>query len=243
MSRTLQSTPTENQNAGEEVVWPEFAPSPGYRSFIERLRRARIECGLSIPDMAKRVGLGFQLAHEFENLITPLPFCHLSLWSEAVGVPFEDFVAIYNAEMEELFDAQEREAQEREAQEREAQEREAREREAQEREAQEREAQEREREAQEREAQEREAQEREAQEREFREREFREREFRERKAEPNAPCITNTEAPTLAPTEAPAPAPTSVSRGGGFLNLLRSVAAHIRDHFLSRFSTPKETSK
>ncbi len=126
MSRALQPTPKPDaQIEAEEIVWPEFAPSPGYRSFIERLRHARIERGLSIPDMAKRVGLGFQLAHEFENLITPLPFCHLSLWSEAVGVPFEDFVAIYNAEMEELFDAQEREAEEREAQEREAQEREA----------------------------------------------------------------------------------------------------------------------
>ena len=145
MSRTLQPTPKPDaQVVAEDIVWPEFAPSPGYRHFIERLRRARIECGLSLSDMAKRVGLGFQLAHEFENLITPLPFCHLSLWSEAVGVPFDDFVAIYNAEMEELFDAQERETQERETQERETQEREAQEREAQEREAQEREAEQRE---------------------------------------------------------------------------------------------------
>lgn len=125
MSRTTSPTSTENQNAGEEFVWPEFAPSPGHRNFIERLRRARIDCGLSIPDMAKRVGLGLRLAREFENAITPLPFCHLEIWCQVVGVPFEDYLALYWAEMEVYFEAEEREAEEREAaQEREVQERE-----------------------------------------------------------------------------------------------------------------------
>jgi hypothetical protein len=62
---------------------------------------ARIERGLSIADMSDEVGLTFRLAHEFENLTTPLPFEWLELWCQTVGVPFEDYIAIYRADQSE----------------------------------------------------------------------------------------------------------------------------------------------
>ncbi len=168
MSRALQTTCTQTASApieAEEIVWPEFNPSPGYCHFIERLNRARIERGLSIADMAGEVGLTFRLANEFENGVTPLPFCHLELWCEAVGVPFDDYLALYRAE---------------------------------------------------------------------------ERAWDEREAEKKAPCITDTEATE---TEAPAPALSRSPSSFGFLNSLRSAFAHIRDRFLSLFSTPEQKPK
>lgn len=157
MSRTTSPTVTQSQ---EQVVWPDSTPSTTHFSFIERLKRARIERGLSIPDMADRVGLGLRLAHEFEDVVTPLPFSHLELWCEAVGVPFADYLSIYWAEEREI------------------------------------------------------------------------RECEEREAEQKAPCITNTTS-----DETAAPALSYSPRGCGILNFLRSLVAHIRERFLSRFST------
>lgn len=99
------------------AIYPEFNPSPGYRAFIERLRLARLERGLSIADMSDEVGLTFRLAHEFENITAPLPFEWLEIWCQTVGVQFEDFLAIYWAderEWQERQDAKEA-AQKREA--------------------------------------------------------------------------------------------------------------------------------
>ena len=96
MSRATPSTSA--QVVAEEFVCPEFNPSPAYRGFVERLRLARIERGLSIAEMSDEVGLTFRLAHEFENLAAPLPFEWLELWCQTVGVPFEDFLAIYWAD-------------------------------------------------------------------------------------------------------------------------------------------------
>lgn len=172
MSHATASNPNSPTEAEAEFVWPEFNPSPAHRNFIERLRLARLERGLSIADMSDEVGLTFRLANEFESLTTPLPFDYLELWCQVVGVPFDDYLAIYRAD-ERAWD--ERQAEKKAA---------------------------------------------------------REREVRE------TPCLTNTEATD---TEAPTPAPTSVSRGFGFLNLLRSIAAHIANRMRSRFFTPKET--
>jgi transcriptional regulator with XRE-family HTH domain len=100
MSNATQPTQIE----AEEFVWPDFNPSIGHRSFIERLRLTRLERGLSIADMADEVELHHKLAYEFENALTPLPFDYLEVWCQAVRVPFEDFLAIYWAD-EEAYDA------------------------------------------------------------------------------------------------------------------------------------------
>ncbi len=100
----IPASPTSSISAQietEEIVWPEFNPSSAYRDFIERLRLARIERGLSIADMSDEVGLTFRLAHEFENLTAPLPFEWLEVWCETVGVPFEDYLTIYRADQRE----------------------------------------------------------------------------------------------------------------------------------------------
>jgi transcriptional regulator with XRE-family HTH domain len=98
VSRTIQPT---SQTEAEPLVWPAFSPSPRYRSFIERLRLARLERGLSIADMTDEVGLSFKLAYEFENIVTPLPFDYLEVWCETVGIPFADYLAIYRADQRE----------------------------------------------------------------------------------------------------------------------------------------------
>ena len=116
MSRTIQPTPESASaqiEAQEEFVWPEIYPSRGYRGFIKRLRLARINKGLSIADMSDEVGLSFRLAYEFENLVAPLPFCHMRVWCDVVGVPFDDFLAIYWADEEAYAVAKEREAEQK----------------------------------------------------------------------------------------------------------------------------------
>jgi transcriptional regulator with XRE-family HTH domain len=101
------TSPTSSVSAQtEEFVWPQFNTSTRYRRFIERLRLARIERGLSIADMSDEVGLSFKLAYEFENLITPLPFEWLEIWCETVGVPFADYLAIYRADQREWDEGQ-----------------------------------------------------------------------------------------------------------------------------------------
>ena len=97
MSRTIQPT-SQTEVEAEEFIWPEFNPSHRYREFIERLRLARLERGLSIADMSDEVGLTFRLAHEFENIVAPLPFEWLEVWCETVGVPFADYLTIYRAD-------------------------------------------------------------------------------------------------------------------------------------------------
>ncbi len=102
MSRTTSPTSEPKaQTEAEEFVWPQFNPSTGYRRFIERLRLARLERGLSIAEMSDEVGLTFRLAHEFENIVAPLPFEWLEVWCQTVGVPFNDYIAIYRADQRE----------------------------------------------------------------------------------------------------------------------------------------------
>ncbi len=102
MNRTTSpASEPKAQVVAEEFVWPQFNPSSAYRRFIERLRLARLERGLSIADMSDEVGLTFRLAHEFETLTAPLPFEWLEVWCETVGVPFADYLTIYRADQRE----------------------------------------------------------------------------------------------------------------------------------------------
>jgi transcriptional regulator with XRE-family HTH domain len=87
MSRTIQFVDTDPE--------PGSNYTPAYREFFERLRRARIEKGLSLFEVAELVGLQLSLAYEVENLIAPLPFEWLEVWCKVVGVPFEDYLAVY----------------------------------------------------------------------------------------------------------------------------------------------------
>ena len=102
MSRTIQFVATDPE--------PDSKYTPQYRQFFGRLRRARIEKGLSLSEIAELVGLQLSLAYEFENLIAPLPFEWLETWCKVVGVPFEDYLAVYWAMEEADFETQEREA-------------------------------------------------------------------------------------------------------------------------------------
>lgn len=119
MSRTTPSTSeatsTITESAEEEIVWPEFNPSPAHRHFLERLRLARLGRGLSISDMSDEVGLTYRLANEFETLAAPLPFEWLEVWCQTVGVPFDDFLAIYWADEREWEQRQERKQSEQQA--------------------------------------------------------------------------------------------------------------------------------
>ncbi len=103
------------------AIYPEIEPesgagyTPAYRQFFGRLRRARIERGISLAEMAKLVGLPLQSAHDFENLAMPLPFEWIEAWCKVVGVPFADYLAVYWAMEEADFEAQERDAAQKEA--------------------------------------------------------------------------------------------------------------------------------
>jgi transcriptional regulator with XRE-family HTH domain len=90
---------------------PSSKYTPAYREFFARLRRARIEKGLSLAEVAELVGLQLSLAYEFENLIAPLPFEWLEVWCKVVGVPFDDYLAVYWAMEEAYAAAKEREAE------------------------------------------------------------------------------------------------------------------------------------
>ena len=87
MSRAIQFVDTDPE--------PGSNYTPAYREFFGRLRRARIEKGLSLFEVAELVGLQLPLAYEVENLIAPLPFEWLEVWCKVVGVPFDDYLEIY----------------------------------------------------------------------------------------------------------------------------------------------------
>lgn len=106
MSRATQVINTKKTESEPEFVWPEYTPSTAHRHFLGRLKRARIERGLSIADMSDEVGLTFGLANEFEHGVTPLPFEWLEVWCETVGVPFADYLAIYWADEREWAERQ-----------------------------------------------------------------------------------------------------------------------------------------
>ena len=109
MSRTIQFVETDPE--------PGSNYTPEYREFFARLRRARIDKGLSLFEVAELVGLELPLAYEVENLIAPLPFDWLEVWCKVVGVPFADYLVVYwdsQREWDERQDAR-KEAQECEA--------------------------------------------------------------------------------------------------------------------------------
>jgi transcriptional regulator with XRE-family HTH domain len=110
VSRTIQFVATDPE--------PGSNYTPAYRQFFARLRRARIDKGLSLFEVAELVGLELPLAYEVENLIAPLPFEWLEVWCKVVGVPFADYLVVYWASEEAYFQKLECEAEEKAARER-----------------------------------------------------------------------------------------------------------------------------
>ena len=92
------------------ATYPEIEPesgagyTPQYHEFFGRLRRARIDKGLTLTEMAELVRLPLKSAYDFENLLMPLPFEWIEAWCKVVGVPFKDYIAVYWA-MEEAYAA------------------------------------------------------------------------------------------------------------------------------------------
>lgn len=91
------STPTDATDSAAEFRYPRFTWPEAYEPFFDHLRRARLEKGLPLSKIAKRISIPLAWADAFENGNAPLDFMFIRMWCEAVGVPFDEFRAIFRA--------------------------------------------------------------------------------------------------------------------------------------------------
>lgn len=81
--------------------------TPGYQIFLARLVQARYDRGLTIPELADRLGLPVPLVEKYENGELPLDVLQTRSWVSALDVPIVAFTQALDDELASTLDRDE----------------------------------------------------------------------------------------------------------------------------------------